>query len=474
METATDIQIDSFKEIENRKLGTGNIRALYFRFTLLTLLGYMIFTVQTIIDGIIIGNGVGDFGLAAVTVVSPVFVLSRALGLLIGSGAGAIVAVKLGERKIAEARGLIGQSLWFGLIFSVLIMGLGLYYLEPLMIFFGGSGDVLPYAMDYGRVLMYGFPSAVLAVMFTIFVTLDERPGLASWSWGIAAVCAMILEPILVYQLGMGIVGAGWAINILQGLPIYLIIYFMFGKTALRPRLEDIKFSVRKIGGILWTGLPQFMIQGSMIVAIIMLNNMLMSYGSDAHVASFGIQNGFITNLLFLIAYALLLGVQPIISYNYGAKLYGRVRAVLKLSLWFTGGCLLLLTGLILIYTTPVVSVFISDDPSLAGIPNLLEVSIETTRIFNFIYPLVAINLIVTGYLQAIERNGLAFFTSIAKSLIFFIPVVLISSDLFGIYGVWYAMPISELMGFALSFVIIFRELKRLKRMEMETNATVK
>ena len=474
METSAELNVGPNKEMEDRRLGKGNIRALYFRYTLLTLLGYMIFTSQTIVDGIIIGNGVGDFGLAAVTVVSPVFVLSRALGLLIGSGAGAIVAVKLGERKLAEARGLIGQSLWFALMISVLIMGLGLYYLEPLMIFFGGSGEVLPYAMDYGRVLMYGFPSAVLAVMLTIFATLDERPGHASWSWGIAAVLAVILEPIFVYQLGMGIKGAGWAINILQGLPIYLIIYFLFGKTALRPKLGDIKISHRALRGILITGLPQFMIQASMIVGIIMLNNLLMSYGSDAHVASFGIQNGFITNYLFLISHALVLGVQPIISYNYGAKLYGRVRSVLKLALLFTGGCLIVLTGILLFYTTPIVSVFISDDPSLAGISNFFEISVETTRIFNFIYPLVAINLLVTGYLQAIERNGWAFFTSIAKSLIIFVPVVLIASNKFGIYGVWYALPLAEIIGFILSFVIILREFKLLKRMEMETHATTK
>lgn len=471
METVAEFNLGPNQEMADRKLGRGNIRNLYFRYTLLTLLGYMIFTAQTIADGIIIGNGIGDLGLAAVTVVSPVFILSRALGLLIGCGAGALVAAKMGERKIQEARSLIGQSLWFALIISVLIMGVGLYYLEPIMIFFGGSGEVLTYAMDYGRILIYGFPTAVLAVMLTIFATLDERPGLSSWSWGIAAVLAVILEPIFVYQLGMGIVGAGWAINILQGLPVYLIIYFLFGKTALRPRLGDIKFSFRALGKIHLNGLPQFMIQASMIVGVIILNNMLMSLGSDAHVASFGIQNGFITNYLFLISYALVLGVQPIISYNYGAKLYKRVREVMKLAILFTVASLVVLTGILLIYTVPIVSVFISDDPSLSGMTDFFEISVKTTRIFNFIYPLAAVNLLVIGYLQAIQRNGWAFFASIAKSLLIFVPVVLFASEKFGVYGVWYALPIAEIIGFALSITIMIREFKRLKRMEMETHA---
>ncbi|GIN94790.1 MATE family efflux transporter [Siminovitchia terrae] len=475
METAT-ATVTEMKTVPNdhaddRRLGTGNIRKLYFKYSLLTLLGYLIFTSQTIVDGMIVGNGIGDFGLAAVTVVSPVFVLSRALGLLIGSGAGALVAVKLGEKNVKEARSLIGQSLWFGLIVSVLIMGVGLYYLEPLMIFFGGSGEVLTYAMEYGRILLYGFPFAVLAAMLTIFATLDERPGLSSRSWGIAAVVAIILEPIMVYKLGMGLQGAAWAANILQGLPVYIIFYFLFGKTQLRPKLDDIKLSFREMGSVLLTGMPQFMVQASMIIGIIMLNNMLMSYGSDAHVASFGIQNGYITNYLFLISHALVLGVQPIISYNYGAKLFGRVREVMKIALLFTGVGIVFLTGMLLVYTTPIVSMFISDDPALSSMTGFFDISVETTRIFNFIYPLTAINLLVIGYLQSIERNGWAFFTSIAKSLLFFVPVVLIASNQFGVYGVWYAMPIAEIIGFILSVAVIFSEFKRLKRLEMETNA---
>lgn len=450
------------KQVKDSTLGTKSIPLLYFRFALAGIMANAILGVVSVVDGYFV-SGFQELEVEGIGIGFTVMVITRMLGVLFGIGAGAVISLRLGKGEIEEARSIMGQTLWFTLFVSTLLAVLGLVFENQIMILFGASQEALPYAVQYSRLLWISLPITILAVVLSILTNIDEKPVLSMNSWLVAAVVAGITEWIMVVKYDMGMMGSSWANTISQSIPALLILYFWFGKTKLKPKIKDMMIRLKTIGEVTWTGFASFSSQFMMFFAIIFFNNLLQSYGGGLHVAAFTIQNGYITNLLALAALGGMTGLQPIISYNYGAGNLDRVKQAIKIGLIFTVVFFLVATALLIIFADPIVAFF------SGGNSELQKLGIWTTVVFNSLFMFNAVSLLISGYFESQERNWTATFINVSKMLFFSFPFMYIFPKFWGVEGVWYAGPAAEIPGVLIALYFITKEFKRLKDTNVKT-----
>lgn len=443
-------------------LGTKSIPLLYLRFALAGIMANAILGVAAVVDGYFV-SGFQELEVEGIGIGFTVMVITRMLGVLLGVGAGAVISLRLGKGKIEEARGIMGQTLWFTLFFSILLAVIGVVFENQIMTLFGASDEALPYAVQYSRLLWISLPLTILAVVLSVLTNIDEKPVLSMNSWLVAAVVGGITEWIMVTKYDMGMMGSSWANTISQSIPVFLIFYFWFGKTKLKPKMKDMMINLKTIGEVAWTGFASFSSLFMMFFAIIFFNNMLQSYGGGLHVAAFTIQNGYITNMLALAALGGMTGLQPIISYNYGAGNLDRVKQAIKMGLIFTVAFFVIVTAILIIFANPIVSFF------SVGNPELQKLGIWTTVVFNSLFTLNAVSLLISGYFEAQERNWSATFISVSKMLLFMFPFLFIFPKFWGVEGIWYAAPAAEIPGLLIAIYFMKKEFKRLNDTNVKT-----
>ncbi|MED3709208.1 MATE family efflux transporter [Peribacillus frigoritolerans] len=450
------------KPAHDSVLGTKSIPLLYLRFALAGIMANAILGVAAVVDGYFV-SGFQELEVEGIGIGFTVMVITRMLGVLLGVGAGAVISLRLGKGKIEEARGIMGQTLWFTLFFSTLLAVIGVVFENQIMTLFGASDEALPYAVQYSRLLWISLPLTILAVVLSVLTNIDEKPVLSMNSWLVAAVVGGITEWIMVTKYDMGMMGSSWANTISQSIPVFLIFYFWFGKTKLKPKMKDTMINLKTIGEVAWTGFASFSSLFMMFIAIIFFNNMLQRYGGGLHVAAFTIQNGYITNMLALAALGGMTGLQPIISYNYGAGNLDRVKQAIKMGLIFTVAFFVIVTSILIIFADPIVSFF------SVGNPELQKLGIWTTVVFNSLFTLNAVSLLISGYFEAQERNWSATFISVSKMLLFMFPFLFIFPKFWGVEGIWYAGPAAEIPGLLIAIYFMRKEFKRLKDTNVKT-----
>ncbi|GAA1379564.1 MATE family efflux transporter [Peribacillus frigoritolerans] len=450
------------KPAHDSVLGTKSIPLLYLRFALAGIMANAILGVAAVVDGYFV-SGFQELEVEGIGIGFTVMVITRMLGVLLGVGAGAVISLRLGKGKIEEARGIMGQTLWFTLFFSTLLAVIGVVFENQIMTLFGASDEALPYAVQYSRLLWISLPLTILAVVLSVLTNIDEKPVLSMNSWLVAAVVGGITEWIMVTKYDMGMMGSSWANTISQSIPVFLIFYFWFGKTKLKPKMKDMMINLKTIGEVAWTGFASFSSLFMMFIAIIFFNNMLQRYGGGLHVAAFTIQNGYITNMLALAALGGMTGLQPIISYNYGAGNLDRVKQAIKMGLIFTVAFFVIVTSILIIFADPIVSFF------SVGNPELQKLGIWTTVVFNSLFTLNAVSLLISGYFEAQEKNWSATFISVSKMLLFMFPFLFIFPKFWGVEGIWYAGPAAEIPGLLIAIYFMRKEFKRLKDTNVKT-----
>ncbi|MFY0801044.1 MATE family efflux transporter [Peribacillus frigoritolerans] len=450
------------KPAHDSVLGTKSIPLLYLRFALAGIMANAILGVAAVVDGYFV-SGFQELEVEGIGIGFTVMVITRMLGVLLGVGAGAVISLRLGKGKIEEARGIMGQTLWFTLFFSTLLAVIGVVFENQIMTLFGASDEALPYAVQYSRLLWISLPLTILAVVLSVLTNIDEKPVLSMNSWLVAAVVGGITEWIMVTKYDMGMMGSSWANTISQSIPVFLIFYFWFGKTKLKPKMKDMMINLKTIGEVAWTGFASFSSLFMMFIAIIFFNNMLQRYGGGLHVAAFTIQNGYITNMLALAALGGMTGLQPIISYNYGAGNLDRVKQAIKMGLIFTVAFFVIVTSILIIFANPIVSFF------SVGNPELQKLGIWTTVVFNSLFTLNAVSLLISGYFEAQERNWSATFISVSKMLLFMFPFLFIFPKFWGVEGIWYAGPAAEIPGLLIAIYFMKKDFKRLKDTNVKT-----
>lgn len=440
---------------ENR-LGTEKIPRLLMEFSIPAIIGMMVNGIYNIVDRIFIGNApdLGSLGLAAVSITYPVTLVLLAFSLMVAVGGSTIFSISLGKNEEHKAQHFLGNAVAIAIILGTIFMIFGNLFIEPLLSFLGASPDVLPYAEDYLRIILFGAVFQSVAITLNNFARADGSPRISMISMLIGAGFNIIFDYIFIVQLGWGMAGAAYATIGGQFLSmLWQLNYFLRGRSNVSLKLKNMLPQKIYVTAILSIGIPAFMLQIANSILNIILNTTLVSYGGDVAVSVAGIITSAVTLIVMFVS-GLIQGMQPITSFNYGAKKGDRVKEVLK---WGTiiGGVITTIGFLVIqLFPEAVVMLFNQE-------PDVVELGVPAIRIWVLGFPLVGIQIVWANYFQAIGEIRLASFLNLMRQIIVLIPLIFIFSRLFGLYGIYFAVPTADLIAFGITSYFFRNQFKK-------------
>lgn len=448
---------------QQNPLGVKKIPALLMEFSIPAMVGMIVNSLYNVVDRIFVGNSpdLGTLGLAGITICFPLMMFLMSISILFGMGGATLFSIKLGEQKADEAQKALGNSFTMLLITGSVITIVGQIYLEPILTLFGASSAVLPYAMEYMRIIFLGTLFKILSLGMNNFIRADGSPRIAMMTMFLGAGTNIILDPLFIYVFKMGMTGAALATVIAQSFSLIWVVSYFIGKhSSIKLRLENMKPRLKIVSSIISLGIPACfrMISNSLLNVII--NNGMATYGGDIAVSGMGIINSLRSLLLMPVA-GLRQGSQPIISFNYGAKKYTRVKTATKLAI--AVATVISVAGFIAIRLFPkqLVSIFNQE-------PELISFGTPALLIWFLFLPVIGFQIISTSYFQAIGKPKYAMILDITRQLIVFIPALLIFPRFWGVDGVLYARPFSDIISFILAAIMISISIKLLGKEALE------
>ncbi|MFA6646943.1 MAG: MATE family efflux transporter, partial [Sphaerochaetaceae bacterium] len=309
-------------------LGEKKISKLLIQFSVPAIVGMMANALYNIVDRIFIGNkaGLGATGIAAITVSFPIMIILIALGLLFGIGGATLFAIKLGQKKEEEAEKAMGNAFSLLLLAGLTFTIFGQIFLTQILTLFGASVEVLPYAKEYMRIIFLGASFQIMSMGMNNFIRADGNPKIAMLSMFLGAGINLLLDPIFIFVLDMGMAGAALATVISQICASIWVVGYFFSKRS-RSKLRRANMRLRKalILTIISLGIPVFTLQLANSLLNVVLNKTLIAYGGDLGISAMGIVNSLQT-LLIMPVIGINQGVLPIISFNFGARQFDRVK----------------------------------------------------------------------------------------------------------------------------------------------------
>ena len=444
-------------------LGTDSLSRLLFRYALPAIIAQVAASLYNIVDSIFIGQGVGPLAISGLALTMPMMNLTAAFGAMIGAGAAALTSIRLGQGNKPAAERILGNVVLLNVVLGVVLMAFGLAYLDELLYFFGASDQTLPYAREYMRIILYGNVITHLFHGLNCMLRVAGYPNKAMNITIIAVVLNAILDAVFILWLKWGIAGSAWATVIAQMLAVVVQwVHFSDAKSFLCFRSEAFRFRWDIIKNIITVGMAPFMIQSCACVVVILVNNTLGEYGGDLSIGAYGIANR-VAFLFTMVVMGFTQGMQPIVGYNYGARAYDRV---LK-TLWMTVGWSVATTtfGFLLCELFPyqVVRIFVSEDGS-GSATQLIEASARGLRILVLMLPLVGFNIVAGNLFQHIGKPKRAILLSVSRQMLFLVPLIYFLPRYMAADGVWYSIPIADLLSTLLAALLLFQQIRKFKQ----------
>ncbi|HHW61903.1 MAG TPA: MATE family efflux transporter [Syntrophomonadaceae bacterium] len=454
--------MDHSEQMRDQKVGR-----LLWTFSLPTIVGMMVNSLYNIVDRIFVGRGIGSIAIAATTVAFPIMIILMAVSLLIGVGATALISIYLGEQKKEEAERVVGNAVAMLILLPAIFTILFLMYTEPILFIFGASEEVLPYARDFLQIIMLGSVFGSLSMGMNNFIRAEGNPKMAMYTQLLGGGINVVLNYVAIFILGWGIKGSALATVISQFCSLlWVLSYFFSDRSLVKIKIVNMKLEGPILRSIIAIGFAPCAMQLANSLQHLILNKTLMTYGGDMALSAIGIMMSIVT-VVFMPILGLSQGAQPIIGYNYGAQQYKRVKETLKIAI-ISGTCIAL-AGFIMIRVWPaqVVSLFCKDDIAL------IQLTSNAMLIYFAAFPLVGFQVICSNYFQAVNKALKSAILSLSRQILIFIPLLLILPRYWGIKGVWWSAPISDLLAAMLTAIFIYVEIKNLGREPTPTSEQV-
>jgi putative MATE family efflux protein len=439
-----------------QQLGKEKIGTLLLKFSIPAIVGMLVQALYNVVDRIFVGHGVGALGIAGITVIFPVQLIIMAFSMLIGLGATALISIKLGEGRREEAEEITSTAVVMLVVVGLLITVLGLVLLNPLVRVLGASDTVAPYARDYMRVILIGAVFQTVSFGMTNFIRAEGSPKWAMGSMLIGAITNTILDPIFIFGFGWGVFGAAVATVLAKIFSCFWVVYyFASGRSHLKVCLKSVCIRFSILLKIVSIGFAPCAMQLAASLINLIMNQSLGRYGGDLAISGMGIVHS-ITTIFMMPIFGINQGVQPIIGYNYGAKQYERVKEALRLA--SLGATALVTLGWITtrLFPTQLISLFGRSDAEL------LELSIKAMRLALYVFPVVGIQIVGSGYFQAVGKPRQAAFLSLSRQLLLLVPALFILPRILGLKGVFISLPVSDIASTLLTVVLLLREVREL------------
>lgn len=425
--------------------GTMHIPSLFRKIFIPTLLGMLLASTMNIVDGAVVGQGVGSNALAAINIVAPFFLITTGVGLMFGSGVSIVSSVHLSRGRLKAVNINITQAFTVSMLLLVILACMVMMFPETFARLMGGNDELMPYIKYYMKWVIPAMPFGMLLCIGLFVIRFDGSPMFAMMCNVIPAVMNGVLDYVFVFPCHMGIEGASLATGLSELVGALMIMgYMLFGTRTVsfyKPKFsrKSILITLRNIGYQVRLGAPSMI--GELAIACMMLcgNYAFITYLGEDGVAAFSVAC-YCFPLVFMVGNAIAQSGQPIISYNYGAGLWHRVRQTMRLSL-----SVALVLGLLMTFggmggSDVIVGVFI---PGSGGAHNI---AVAGLPYFASAFVLFSLNLVCIGYFQSLERFKMATFFMLLRGLVFVVPSFMLMPLLLGDEGLWLAVPVSELL----------------------------
>lgn len=444
-------------------LASEPVGKLILKYSLPAIASSLVSSLYNIVDQIFVGNKIGELGNAATNVAFPLVMIVTTLAMTFGAGSAASFSLLLGQREEKRARSVIGNGMALMLLCGVAAAVLSKLFLRPMLTAFGGRGQTLEYAVEYTRILAFGFPCAILGTGASQLIRADGSPRYAMASTMSGAVLNCILDPIFIFGLDMGMTGAALATVIGQFISGGLILFYFTRFKTFRLSLRDFAFKPASVIRILKLGLPAGANQLAVTLVQIVMNNTLgyygelSQYGRDIPLACVGIISK-VSSIFNSVIFGISQSTQPIIGYNFGAGNYGRVRETFKRAVMIVTGVSVAAFLCFQIFPRQIISVFGSGDALY------YEFALRYFRIFLFCTFLVGAQILCAQFFPSIGKGGIGTVVSLSRQVFFLLPLVILFPLLWGIDGVLWAGPIADGASGVLALLLVRREMKGWQR----------
>ena len=438
-------------------LGTEKVGKLLFRLSAPSILGMLVYALYNIVDTIFVGRALGEEsvqGIGGLVIAFPIQMLALGIGIGIGVGGASVTSRALGAKELGKAEKTLGTAFSLAIFLGFAYTVIGLAFLDPLLELFGATPGIMPYARAYLEIILAGSVVFTLGIAAEDLVRAEGNASYAMFAMLLGAGLNILLDPVFIFGFGMGVKGAAIATVIAQFVSMtFLMRYFLAGKGSVPFKLGMLKPDSGISREMLAIGMSPLIIEASNSFMMIFVNNALGTYGGDVSIAAFGIIQRLIM-FIFLPMLGISFGLQPIVGYNYGAKQFSRVIESVKVALKVS--TLLSLAGFLVffLFPAPIIHVFSPD-------AELTTVGTSAMRIIVLVLPFMGFQLVGTTVFQALGKARPAFILSMARQLLFLLPLVLVLPGFYGLDGVWAAFPISDFLAFGLAAGLMVREYRK-------------
>ena len=426
-------------------LGTESIGKLLMQYAVPAIIAMTASSLYNMVDSIFIGHGVGTMALSALALTFPLMNLGAAFGALVGVGAATLISVKLGQKDYDTAQRVLGNvfvlNILLGLAFTVIVFP----FLNPILYFFGGSDETVEYARQFMEIILLGNVVTHLYLGLNAVLRASGHPKQAMYATIATVAINTILAPIFIFMFDWGIRGAAIATVSAQVIALlWQLKQFNNANELLHFRRGIFRLKRKIVFDSLAIGMSPFLMNLAACLIVILINQGLKKYGGDLAIGAFGIVMG------------LNQGMQPIAGYNFGAKLYDRVNKVLKLTIIYAT-CVTTFGFLVgMLAPNLVVGIFTSD-------AELTELSATGLRITVMFFPIIGFQMVTSNFFQSIGMAGKAIFLSLTRQMLILLPCLLILPHFFGVAGVWYSMPVSDLLASLIALVMLVYQFRKFK-----------
>lgn len=433
------------------ELGTQNIKNLLIKQAVPSSIGILFMSVNILIDTIFVGQWIGSLAIAAVTVVLPITFLISSLGMAIGVGGGSVLSRALGANHKEKALYTFGNQIVMTLLLSALFAFFGIVFSDQMLLLFGAKGAIMEPAKEFFFPIILSVPFLALCMMGNNIIRAEGKAKFAMIAMIIPAFVNIALDVLFIKILHLGMFGSAMATAISYFMCFVFVLWFFLFKSELNLKARHFKLKIPIIKEITQLSFVTFSRQGVVSILAIILNHTLYTYGGEHSVAVYGIISRMLMFSLFPIL-GITQGFLPIAGFNYGAQNYDRVKESILISIKYAAILATAIFIIILLFAKPIVAVFTTDPKVIAETPEALRWVFAAS-------PIIAIQLIGAAYFQAAGKAKKALFLTLSKQGFFLIPLVLILPDFLGIFGVWVAFPIADILSTIITGYFLKKEM---------------
>lgn len=451
----------------NRYLAEESIGKLMLKFSIPCIMSLLVSALYNIVDQIFIGRGVGYLGNGATNVVFPITIIALSLALLIGDGCAAYLSICQGRKDEESAHRSVGNAIVFTVIISLILTLLFVVLKNQVLTGFGATENTLSYADEYFTYIVIGIPFFMFANMMNSIIRADGSPQFAMLSTLVGCIINIVLDPIAIFVLGWGMMGAALATIIGQIVSAVLAMYYVKHTKSIKLKKDSFKLRGSLLKRILPLGISSFLTQISIVVIMGVMNNVLVTYGAqskygpDIPLTVVGIvMKVFQIVISFVVGIAA--GSQPIVGYNYGAGQMKRVKQIFKTMILAEAVVGLIAMICFECFPLQIIAIFGSED----GLYN--EFAVMAFRLYLGTIVLCCIQKATSIFLQSLGKPMLSMGLSLLRDFVLSVPLVLILPVMFGVTGTLYSAPIADVVSFIVVIIISTYILKHLDKGQQE------